>query len=129
MEESMPTYEYRCQNCGKKVSHFLSYEDYDRAQVQCPHCGSDQLQRLINRVRVMRSEDSRLDSLSDPSRWEGLDEEDPRAMAKMMREMGQEMGEELPPEFDEVVDRLEAGESPEQIEESMPELADDMGDF
>jgi Flp pilus assembly protein TadB len=43
-------------------------------------------------------------------------------MARMMRTMGQEMGEELPPEFDEVVDRLEAGESPEDIEQTMPEL-------
>jgi hypothetical protein len=49
-------------------------------------------------------------------------------MAKMMRKMGQEMGEELPPEFEEVVDRMEAGEDPEDIEKSMPDLAgDDLG--
>jgi hypothetical protein len=50
-------------------------------------------------------------------------------MAKMMRKMGQEMGEELPPEFDEVVDRLEAGEDPEAIEESMPDLGGGDMDF
>jgi hypothetical protein len=43
-------------------------------------------------------------------------------MARMMRKMGDELGEEMPEEFDEVVGRLEAGESPEQIEESMPDL-------
>jgi hypothetical protein len=52
----------------------------------------------------------------------GLDEEDPRALARMMRTMGKEMGEEMPPELDEVVGRLEAGESPESIEQSMPDL-------
>ncbi len=47
----------------------------------------------------------------------------------MMRKMGQELGEELPPEFDEVVDRLEAGENPEEIEESMPDLGGGDMDF
>jgi hypothetical protein len=43
----------------------------------------------------------------------------------MMRKMSREVGEDMPPEFDEVVDRLEAGESPEEIEKSMPELGGD----
>jgi Flp pilus assembly protein TadB len=37
--------------------------------------------------------------------------------------MSGEMGEDLGAEFNEVVDRLEAGESPEEIEKSMPEMA------
>jgi hypothetical protein len=41
--------------------------------------------------------------------------------------MSDEMGEDLGPEFDEVVDRLEKGQSPEEIESSMPDLADDLG--
>ena len=52
---------------------------------------------------------------------EGL-EEDPKAMGQMMRKMGKEMGEEMPPEFDEVVDRLEKGQSPEEIEKAVPDL-------
>jgi len=90
--------------------------------VQCKHCSSEDLHRLINKVRFVRSEESRLDSFSDPGQW---DEDDPKAMAGMMRKMGQELGEELPAEFDEVVNRLESGESPETIEESMPELGGD----
>jgi hypothetical protein len=42
--------------------------------------------------------------------------------------MGKETGEELPPEFDEVVDRLEAGQSPEEIESALPDLASDGSD-
>jgi Flp pilus assembly protein TadB len=45
-----------------------------------------------------------------------------------MRHMSSEMGEDLGDEFDEVVGRLEAGESPESIEETLPDLggADDL---
>jgi hypothetical protein len=73
-------------------------------------------------VRVLRSEDSRLDSLADPSEWGDVDENDPRSMARAMRRMGQEMGEDMPAEFDEVVDRLEGGEDPDSIEQGMPGL-------
>ncbi|NIM95500.1 MAG: zinc ribbon domain-containing protein [Anaerolineales bacterium] len=124
----MPTYEYRCISCNKRVSIFQSYEAYGQEAVSCPNCGSEDLKRLISKVRVVRSEESRLESMADPSVWDGIDEDDPRTMARMMRQMGEEMGEEMPPEFDEVVDRLEAGESPEEIEKSMPDLGggDDM---
>lgn len=123
----MPTYEYRCLGCRKRVSIYQRYEDYGRVAVACPHCGSTNLQRRIGRVRVARSDDSRLDSLSDPSGWGDVDENDPRSMARMMRRMGNEMGEEMPPEFDEVVDRLEAGENPEEIEKDLPDLGGEPG--
>jgi hypothetical protein len=59
----------------------------------------------------------------------GLDEEDPRSLGRFMRKMSQEMGEDMGDEFNEVVGRLESGESPEAIEESMPELAGGGDDF
>lgn len=126
----MPTYEYRCQDCHKRVSLFQTYAEYGHAPVRCPHCGGTNLRRLISRVRFARSEDSRIDSLSDPGEWDGVDEEDPRSLGRMMRKMGQEMGEDMPPEFDEVVDRLEAGQDPEDIEQDLPDLGGgDDGDF
>ncbi len=57
----------------------------------------------------------------------GLDEEDPKSLGRFMRKMSSELGEDLGEESDEVVGRLESGESPESIEESMPELADGAG--
>jgi hypothetical protein len=52
-----------------------------------------------------------------------VDENDPKSVARFMRKMGDQMGgEDLGPEFGEMVDRLEAGESPEEIEKSMPGL-------
>lgn len=121
----MPMYDYRCQACGKRVSIYQTYKAYGVEAVQCPSCGSEDLSRLLQRVRFARSESSRLDSLSDPSAWGDIDENDPQSMARMMRQMGSEMGEELPDEFNEVVDRLEAGESPEEIEAQMPDLGED----
>jgi putative FmdB family regulatory protein len=124
----MPNYDYRCSDCGKRISIFQTYEEYGKENVHCPHCGSENVQRLIHRIRLLRSEESRLDALADPTEWGDFDEDDPKSMARMMRKMGQELGEEMPPEFDEVVDRLEAGESPDEIEKTMPDLGGE-GDF
>jgi hypothetical protein len=79
-------------------------------------------------VRVIRSEDSRLDDLSDFSDVPDFDENDPRSLGRWMRKMSAETGEDLGPEFDEVVGRLETGESPESIEKSMPELMGEGGE-
>lgn len=118
----MPDYEYRCNNCQRYVSLFYSYSEYDTAEPVCGHCGSADLDRLISRVGLAKSEDSRLENLDPDSMMAGLDEEDPRSMGRFMRKMSSEMGEDLGDEFDEVVGRLESGESPDSIEESMPEL-------
>ena len=123
----MPIYEYHCHDCRRRVSLFFrSYSDI-KDEPSCPRCGGTHLTRLISRVAVVRSEDSRLDDLSDPSMLGDLDEDDPKSIARWMRKMSAETGEEMPPEFGEVIDRLESGQSPEEIEESMPDLADDLG--
>ena len=117
----MPIYRYRCLNCKKRFEVFLSYKEYGEKGVLCPHCQSDRVQRRIERIRIAKSEESRLDSLTDTSDLEGL-EDDPRTLGRMMRKMGNEMGEDVGPEFNEVVDRLEAGQSPEDIEKAIPDL-------
>lgn len=129
----MPIYQYRCLNCKKRFEVYLSYNEYGQKKVQCPHCASNKVLRRIGRIRVAKSEESRMDALTDPSDLEGL-ENDPRALGKMMRKMSNEMGEDVGPEFDEVVDRLEAGQSPEDIEKAIPDLEglggkEDDGDF
>ncbi|BCX03126.1 MAG: hypothetical protein KatS3mg053_1064 [Candidatus Roseilinea sp.] len=131
----MPIYEYRCQDCGRKVSIFWrSLSAVDEKSARCERCGSHRLVRLASHVRVVRGagsgdtgasnggDDALLDEMAS------LDENDPRALGRFMRKMAQESGEDLGPEFDEVVTRLERGEDPEQIEKSMGDLfGDDMG--
>ena len=126
----MPIYEYSCHDCGKRVSLlWRTYADAENRQAVCPRCGGTDLTRLISRVAVTRSEDSRLDDLADSGDMAGLDENDPKSLARFMRKMASEAGEELGPEFDEVVGRLEAGEDPESIEKTMPELGSAGDDF
>src|SRR5512135_2023495 len=122
----MPTYDFVCTNCGQRFDIFLSYSEYGAKKVQCLHCGSTNVRRRMTRVRIARSEESRMDGLGDESALDGL-EDDPKALGRMMKKMGKEMGEDLPPEFDDVVDRLEAGQSPEEIETALPDLGTEPG--
>jgi len=125
----MPTYDFICNTCEKRFEVFMTFSEYGKKTVQCAHCQSENVRRRMTKVRIARSEESRMESVaSDFSGFEGI-EDDPKALGQMMRKMGSEMGEELPPEFDDVVDRLEAGQSPEEIESALPDLgADTPGD-
>jgi len=119
----VPIYEYHCQDCRRRVTVFLrSFAAAEAAVPKCPICGSENLSRLISRVTMLRSEEGRLEDLADPSNLAGLDEDDPKSIGRWMRRMGGELGEDLGDEFGEVIDRLEAGQSPEEIETAMPDL-------
>src|SRR5215510_11653327 len=123
----MPTYDFICNTCHQRFDVFLTYSEYGKKAVTCAHCGSQDVRRRMTKVRVAKSEESRMESMADDfPGLEGL-EDDPQAMGRMMRKMGKEMGEEMPPEFDEVVDRLESGQSPEDIEKAIPDLGGDAG--
>lgn len=116
----MPDYDFRCKACGYTFTISTgSVEEIDHIESQCPQCDSTDLSRLIRRVGIVTSEERRMERLMDPSRLAGLDESDPRAMGQLMREMTNELGEDAGPEMHEVIDRLESGESPESIEQSL----------
>jgi len=123
----MPTYDFVCLNCGKRFDVTMAYQEYGTRPIHCIHCNSEKVKRRLNRVRIAKSEESRMDNMAgDLSGLEGL-ENDPKALGRMMRKMGKEMGEDLPPEFDDVVDRLESGQSPEDIESALPDLGGNGG--
>ncbi len=109
---AMPIYEYRCGGCKRKVT-ILTLRVSEAVEPVCEHCGSRALTRLMSRFALGRSEESRLDSLGDDSSLAGLDENDPKSMARWMRKMGKELGEEAGEDFDEMVDELEAGGEPD----------------
>lgn len=127
----MPTYENRCKDCQHRFEVFLTYAEFDQKSVACPACKSENIQRRIGRIRIAKTEESRIEDMVDPSKLDGI-EDDPKALGRLMRQMGSELGEEMGPEFDEVVSRLEKGQDPEQIEKEMPDLGDigdDIGGF
>ena len=111
----MPIYEFACNGCRKKVSVFQ--RSVNTATVpRCPECGSQDLNRLISKFafhRPMPDFDLGPD-MDDESFMDGVDENDPRAVARWARQMGERMGEDLPPDFDAQLARMEAGELPDE---------------
>jgi putative FmdB family regulatory protein len=113
LEGHMPIYEYQCNKCKKKVS-VLTLRVSEEVNPECDRCGSKNLSRLMSRFAMVKSEEARLDALADPGSLSGVDENDPKSMARWMRKMGKEMGEEFAgDDFDQMVDEMEAGNLPD----------------
>jgi hypothetical protein len=72
------------------------------------------MEKMVSRIATPRSEESRLESLADPSKLSGLDENDPKSLARWMKKMGKEMGEDVGEDFDQAVE--EAIEESERLE-------------
>ena len=117
----MPTYEYACSGCRKRVSlFFLSIRRAEEEKPRCPACGGTDLARLVSRFSMVRSSGSLLSpSGPDLSSLSDLESGNPRALARFMRQMSDEAGEPMEPEMEGVIDRLESGEDPEKIEADM----------
>src|ERR1700730_9166512 len=104
----MPIYEYRCEKC-RRVTSVLTTRVTEKVEAVCEHCGGTKMSRLMSRFAMPRSEESRMESLADPSRMGDVDENDPKSVARMMKRMGKEMGDEFSgPEFDEAVEEIES---------------------
>jgi len=43
----MPTYEYRCEDCGKTFETIEHVEEHDTGQPACPDCGSDSTTQVL----------------------------------------------------------------------------------
>jgi putative FmdB family regulatory protein len=105
----MPIYEYRCEKCRRTTS-ILTTRISEKVEAVCSHCGGKKMSRLMSRFAMPRSEEARIESLTDPSRMSDIDENDPKSVARMMKRMGKEMGDDFSgPEFDEAVEELESG--------------------
>jgi putative FmdB family regulatory protein len=117
----MPIYEFRCLSCKRRTSVFIRNISANPSG-KCEWCGSDKLARLMSKFAV---HGGKLD-FDNPSSMDGIDESDPRTMARLMRQMGEESGEPMEPEFEDMIARMEAGESPDS---AMASAAQDDADF
>jgi putative FmdB family regulatory protein len=99
----MPIYEYRCKECGKRSS-LLVLSISNPPPPACKHCRSAKLERVMSRFAAPKSEEARLESLADPSKFGGLDENDPKSMAQFMKKVGREMGEDFGDDFDDALE-------------------------
>jgi len=117
----MPVYEYLYQDCAKRFSVCLSYSDYGKVTIQCTACQSQNITRRIGRIPIGQSEEERLQRIADPEQMDAL-EDDPVSLGGMLRKMKDQMEDVIAPEFDEVVNRLEKGQTLEEIEKEIPDI-------
>ena len=136
----MPIYEFYCADCHT-VFNFFARKPDTKKRPQCPRCGRPDLERKLSRFAISkgRSEPSEGDDLPsdlDEEKMErvmaemakdaeGVDEEDPRQMARMMRKLYDATGLNLGEGMEEAIRRMEAGEDPDKIEEEMGDILEE----
>ena len=133
----MPIYEFYCPRCHTIYS-FLSRAINTEKVPSCPSDGRHRLQRKVSKFAFVSggksdSDDDMDDLPIDESKMEqametlaseaeGIDEDDPRAAARLMRKLSDMTGIEYGESMQEALRRLEAGEDPDAIEEEMGDL-------
>jgi hypothetical protein len=121
----VPIYEFRCNDTGKPFEiTFKSIADYEACQITSPFSGSTNVTRIIRRVTLAKAGSTlSMDALmsGDEHALDALENADPATLGRSLRAMAEESGEDMGGDFNDVVSRLEAGQSPEQIEASLPD--------
>ena len=132
----MPVYEFYCQQCNM-IFNFLSTRVNTTTRPDCPKCGAKELERQVSKFAVIgkaREEDgddpfngmdeSKMEQAmaSLMSEAEGMNEDDPRQVAQLMRKFTDKTGIRLGDSMEEALGRMEQGEDPEQVEREMGDL-------
>lgn len=134
----MPIYEFYCGDCHTIFS-FLAKTVGTSRRPACPRCGRPDLERKVSLFAISkgRSESPAESEMPDVDESkmeqalaslereaEGLNEDDPRAMARLMRRLYDSAGLRLGKDVEEAIGRLEAGEDPDKIDEEMGDVLD-----
>ncbi len=133
----MPIYEFYCVDCHTVFS-FFSRSINTSKRPSCPRCGRPDLERRVSRFAISKGrtepgapedempdfDEAKMERVMEElaREGEGLDENDPRQMARMMRKLHENSGMPLGGKAEEAIRRMEAGESPDKIEEEMGDL-------
>jgi putative FmdB family regulatory protein len=56
--ELMPTYQYRCEKCGKKFERRETISEHEALKLKCPKCGSKKVSFVPGNVYVVTSKKS-----------------------------------------------------------------------
>lgn len=134
----MPIYEYYCAENHTVYQFYAKTLKQGRTIPKCPDNPSYRLQKMVSGFAVTHggksdappsppagagnaAEDARMEAAMGAmeSEFARVDENDPRAMARMMRRMAELTGQKIDPEAEEVVRKLEEGADPEAMEEAL----------
>jgi putative FmdB family regulatory protein len=131
----MPIYEFYCPDCHMVFS-FFSRKVNTAARPPCPKCRRGALEREVSlfaapgRAREDAGDGAGADLPGDEGKMEralsslageaeSLNEDDPRQAAQLMRKFSRMTGMELGEGMRTALERMEAGEDPEQVEQEM----------
>ena len=132
----MPIYEFYCSDCNT-IFNFYSKRIDTETRPACPRCARTDLEKQVSMFATIgkaSEEDDQmagideskmeqaLDSLMRES--EGINEDDPKQMATLMRKFTERTGINLGDNMEEAISRMEKGEDPEQVEKEMGDLLD-----
>ena len=134
----MPIYEFYCRDCHVIFNFFSRTVNTDKIP-PCPKCDRARLDRQMSAFAILRGakedpenglpdiDESKLERAMSAlaSEAEGLNEDDPRQAAQLMRKLTDMTGLELGSGMQEALSRLEAGEDPDQIEAEMGDLLEE----
>lgn len=135
---TMPIFEYYCPTNNRIYSFFARRPGMGTAVPRCPDGDELPMQKVISSFAALKgvpdpaeavdADDPRAEQLmAEMEReMEGMDSEnpDPRQLAKWMRKVAEVTGEKIPESLREAISRLEAGEDPESLEESLGGIED-----
>ncbi len=116
----MPVYEYRCNNCRRRVSFYIRGLS-ESSEPVCTKCGSKNLTRLFSTFARLKTDKDVYESiLSDSDLVKGMMANDPRALVEWSRRMEGTEGEKSP-EYEEMMERMERGEGWDKVASDMQE--------
>lgn len=141
----MPIYEFYCRDCHTLYS-FLARRVDTETVPNCPKSSKHALKRQMSRFAIssgrgdsasgemdtdMDIDEGKLEQamLHMAGEMEAADEEDPRAMAHMMRKLMDATGMNMGEGMEEAVRRMEAGEDPDKVEEDLGDVLDQEDPF
>lgn len=138
----MPIYEFYCSACNT-IFNFFSRTVNTSKKPSCPKCKARTMSRQVSLFAVTgkaKEDDDAGELPFDEEKMgramealareaEGIDENNPRQAADMMRKLTEMTGVELGPQMQEALRRMEAGEDPEQVEADMGALLEEEEPF
>jgi len=144
----MPVYEFLCPKCNRIFNFLVRDNRAASRRPKCPQCGGRRMSKLFSRFAaapkgasqpkgegaegpedLSPEQEARMERamMGIAKDMESVDENDPRAMASVLRRLTDATGEPVDDATDEAIRRLEAGEDPEKVEEAMADAFPDDG--
>ncbi len=151
----MPIYEFYCRENNKIYQFYAKTLAQGRTMPRCPDNPKLKLEKIVSQFAVTGRggeeagnqdalngggeiggmagdpvEDARMEAAMGVMEQEfsSVNENDPRAMGRMMRRMAEVTGEKIDGEMEEVVRKLEEGANPDSLEEQLGSSEENVSD-